>query len=165
MSEHLQRFAVFKEWVLRWERIEGIYILEAVELPGEARDISEQDRLLRAFAARYGFTPPDVEDVEWTNAEVFREEARQYITKALVGGTAIGHSRWDVPPVEAEALADEFLALFGEDARFFCDAPTSGHAQILAPYGRSDFSDWIFGGGCVAVDRRIAAVFWMLDND
>ncbi len=161
----LHGFNVLKERVLRWDRIAGIYILEAVEVPGGAGHGAEQDTFLRGFASRFGFSSPDRGDAEWVNAEVFREEARQHITGALVGGAGIGHSRWDVPPVDAEAFAHEFLALFGDDARFFCDQPPAGAAQMLGPYGRPDFFDYIFGGGCVAVDGRMAAVFWILDSD
>ena len=38
-------------------------------------------------------------------------------------------------------------------------------AQTLAPMARPDFYDYIFGGGCIAVDGRLAAVLWVLDND
>jgi hypothetical protein len=161
----LQRFNLLKERVLRWERIAGLYILEAVEVPTDAGHGAERDRFLCGFASGLGFSAPDVEGVEWVNAEVFREEARKHITKALVGGADIGHSRWDVPPADAEAIADDFLALFCDEARYFCDTPAAGRAQVLAPYGRHDFYDFIFGGGCVAMDGRTAAVFWVLDND
>lgn len=164
-SSVLRRFNAFKERVLRWERIAGTYILDAVEVPNCARRGAEQDAFLRAFASRLGFSAPDVEDVEWINAEGFREEARQHITKAVVGGAEIGHSRWDVSPADAEDLANHFIDLFGDDARFFCDRFPAGRAQMLAPYGRPDFYNYIFGGGCVAVDGKMAAVFWVLDND
>jgi hypothetical protein len=31
-------------------------------------------------------------------------------------------------------------------------------------FPRTYYDDFIFGGGCVAVDARLAAIFWVLDN-
>jgi hypothetical protein len=161
----LQRFEILKKKVLRHERIEGIYILEAARVPTSWPNGYSLDSFLRDFAFPFGFREPDVGEAEWNNAEVFRDDARSQIVEALVGGAEIGHSRWDVPPPDADALASEFLALFGEEARFFCKELPQGEAQILAPYGRPDFYDFIFDGGCVAIDERLAAVFWILDSD
>jgi hypothetical protein len=161
----LIRFETLKETVVQHERIAGVYILEAALVPSPPSIDCSLDSFLREFAAPLGFREPDVGEAEWKNAEVFRDEARETIVEALVGGAEIGHSRWDVPPADAEAFADEFLVLFREDARFFCQQSLNADAQILAPYGRADFYDFIFGGGCLAVDERLAAVFWMLDSD
>lgn len=165
MQKPLDQFERLKMKVMRYERIAGTYILDAVVVPSVEQDILHRETFLRAFAARHGFSGPDVGDEEWKHAEVFREDARERIIHALIGGAEIGHSRWDVPPDIAGSFADEFLELFGSDARFFCDNYPAGRAQMLGPYARPDFYDYIFGGGCVAVDAQLAAVFWVLDND
>jgi len=38
-------------------------------------------------------------------------------------------------------------------------------ACLLGPSSYSQSWDYIFGGGCIAVDSRLAAIFWVLDND
>jgi hypothetical protein len=161
----LEGFQTLRAKATRHERIAGIYILHAGAVPDGTHDVPQTERFLRGFAAQHGFAGPDVGDEEWKHAEVFREDARERIVHALVGGAEIGHSRWDVPPDEAGALADEFLSLFAQDARFFCDNYPAGQAQMLGPYARPDFYDYIFGGGCVAVDAQLAAILWVLDND
>ncbi len=165
-NEHspLKRFNEIKERLLQRKRVAGIYLLEATDLSAIASDGAKRDGFLD-FATRLGFYPPDVGDDEWRNGEVFREDARQYITHALQGGAEIGHSRWDMPPADAASFAGEFLNLFGDDGRFYCNAPPAGRAQVLAPYGRPEFRDYIFSGGCVAVDAHLTAVLWVLDND
>ena len=160
-SSAIERFELLKQRVLRRPRLAGIYILDAAE-PVSCVD---PEVFVKAFAAHHGFGGPDVGPAEWTNAEAFREEACERLVEALVGGTAIGHSVWDVEPHDAQAVADEFVGLFDSDARFFCDRAPAGHAQMLCPYARADLQNYIFGGGCIAVDAGLAAVFWVLDND
>jgi hypothetical protein len=169
-SSSLDRFHPLKQAVMRCQRIAGTYILEAAAVPrsahdGPAQDGAEREAFLRTFAAEFGFAGPGLGDAEWKDAEVFREEARQVLVEKLVGGGEIGHSRWDVEPAQAEAFTDEFLSLFSKNGRFFCSVIDTAGAQWLAPYARPDFADYIFGGGCVAIDEQLAAVFWMLDND
>jgi hypothetical protein len=163
---NLDAFNRLREGVLRHRRIAGTYVVEAEVARSPVAVGTAREGFLRDFAARLGFAAPDVTEVEWRDAEVFRAEARRKLVEALVGGRAIGHSRWDVPPAEARALASAFVGLFGSDARFFCQGgvPTR-ESQTFAPYARPDFYDFIFGGGCVAVDGHAAAVMWVLDND
>jgi hypothetical protein len=156
-----EKFQAFKHRVLQRPRIAGIYILECASLPRGA----DQDAFLRTFAAKHGFSEPDVEDAEWRQAEVFREDARTELIQKLLGGGEIGHSRWDVPPPEAASFADEFLGMFGEDARFFCSGTPTGLAQSQAPSANPIYRGYIFAGGCIAIDRSLAGIFWMLDND
>lgn len=134
-------------------------------MPDSVKADADRDAFLRRFAVGLGFAEPDVGGAEWEQAEVFREDAKRELIVTLMGGTKIGHSRWDVPPIEAQTLAEEFLNLFGDDARFFCSGIPVGKAQILAPSSRPDFYDYIFDGGCIAVDPQFAAIFWMLDSD
>jgi hypothetical protein len=166
MTTPLQQFQTFTQRVLGYSRICGVYILEAAAVPESAQAGAEQEAFLRRFAAGVGFTEPDVGDAEWKASEVFREDALEALVEALVGGAPIGHSRWDVPPEHARPLANDFLNLFGEDARFFCAGFHAGAgAQPLQPNGRADIGGYIFSSGCVAIDRHLAAVFWILDND
>jgi len=161
----LQRFLLLKEKVLRRKRIEGIYVLEAAEVPLPAKHGAPQQNFIRSFASQFGFSEPHIGEREWMGAEAFRDDARRSIIESLAGGAEIGHSRWDVPPNEAEVLADEFLSLFADEARFFCSSPPAAGTQPFAPLDRPDSYEYIYGGGCIAIDPQIAAIFWMLDND
>ena len=165
--EHIPaRFSLLKEHACRWPRIAGTYILDAAPVPlSAAVSEDERTRFLRQFAEPFGFSGPRVGDSEWRDAEAFREEARSTLVNALLGGPEIGHSRWDVPPAYAESLADEFLSLFEDDARFFDSHGFDRGANGLWPYARPGIDEYIFGGGAFAVDRNVAAIFWMLDVD
>ena len=157
----MERFELLRQRVLRHQRICGIYSLHASAVPADAA----RERFLHNFAAPLGFTEPDVGPAEWKHAEASREDARQEVVQQLAGGSDIGHSRWDLGPTEAAAVADAFFGLFGDDATFYCSRPPTLGAQPLAPYARTDFQNFIFGGGCIAIDTHLAAVLWVLDND
>jgi hypothetical protein len=160
-SPVMNRFEILKAKVLTHERLCGIYILEAS--PVSAHSVDQRQAFLRDFASRFGFSALELGPEEWKQAEELREDAHAKLVSALLGGGEIGHSGWDVPLAIAEALADEFFGLFEADARFFCSNFGSPWAQAFGNY--EGYKDYIFGGGCVAIDPQLAAIFWMLDND
>ncbi len=161
----MEKFDAFKRRVAQQQRICGMYVVEGQAVPETMNAGAQLEEFFLGFAARCGFCEPDNGNAEWKHAEVFREEARDRLVSVLLGGGEIGHSRWDVPPEEAAAIADEFLDLFGGDARFFCDRAPERDAQPLGPSGHPRYSDYIFSGGCVAFDSRLAALVWVFDND
>jgi hypothetical protein len=162
----IDRMTRLREQVRSTPRIAGEYLIEFAPV---AKSVFGQDdliRFLRVFAAPFGFSEPDVTDEEWKHGEVFREEAIVHLTEQLKGGSEIGHSRWDVEPPDALHIASTFASLINDDGRFFCNRRLhSGEAQVLGPYASAEFRNYIFDGGCVAIDAEIAAIFWIFDND
>jgi hypothetical protein len=161
----LHRFASFKLNALAQVTNFGICIADAETVPKDVNDDLRRTQLLRDFARKRGFAEPDMGSNEWKHAEVFREDARHAIVNALSGGAAHGKRRWDVPPLIIANAAGEFLSLFGDDARFFCDVPPTRTAQVFGPYDHPNFSDYIYSNGCVAIDCNLVAVIWALNNE
>ena len=166
LMSKIDRIAQLRQQVKSTPRIAGEYLIEYTHVTESVADRDDLLGFLRVFAAQFGFSEPDVTGVEWKHGEVFRDEAILHLTEQLKGGSEIGHSRWDVEPHEASRIAAAFASLINDDGLFFCNRQLlSGEAQILGPYARAEFRNYIFNGGCVAIDTEIAAIFWVFDND
>lgn len=102
---------------------------------------------------------------EWE--ELRREEARLVIREILWHDLAYGSPIME--GAAATGFADEFLALFEPDARFFTNARFAEHHIFVDLYGFAMGSPVIgeatFETGVVAVDRRSAGIVWAEDED
>jgi hypothetical protein len=101
---------------------------------------------------------------EWH--ELRRAEARLVIREILWHDLAYGSRIME--GAAAAGFADEFLAFFEPDARFFTSAAFHEHQIFVDLYGIATsypLTEATFDTGVVAVDRRSVGIVWAEDED